>query len=390
MEIQEIIKNAEANIRQAVEDYGAHTYQMDVLEDISDEFIQQLAEDSSYAKQGLRELFSKSPVWHPELDALIINGTRTHDPDRQRISDLARQILREPLNTDNDYQRGMLLDAIDFFGFPDSTVAQERGIWAINAVAPKAYRLGKKRSRIFKALCVALGVADETAGSEFQHLYAQFADELSSRKIGFKLFVSINPAHFLTMSNPKNDQRGPCLISCHSLNSTELEYNCGCTGYARDEVSFIVFTAADPDDAETLNNRKTTRQVFAYKPGNGVLLQSRMYNTAGGTYEQIEESQLYRDLIQREISALEGQPNLWKAFDSATGFGSRWVVSGDGFGGYADWPHSKFGGKVCIRFDHLDNDEPCNCVATRLTRVCIAIAANQRNTSGIVMIARQA
>ena len=101
--------------------------------------------------------------------------------------------------------------------------------------------------------------------------------------------------------------------------------------------------------------------MFAYKPGNGVLLQSRMYNTSVGTCGQVEESQLYRDLIQREISALEGQPNLWKAFDSATGFGSRWVVSGDGFGGYADWPHSKFGGKVCIRFDHLDNDEPRNC-----------------------------
>ena len=42
------------------------------------------------------------------------------------------------------------------------------------------------------------------------------------------------------------------------------------------------FTVADPADKETLNNRKTTRQVFAYKPGNGLLLQSRMYNTSGG------------------------------------------------------------------------------------------------------------
>ena len=40
MEMQEIIRQAESNIRQAVEDYGAHTYQMDVLEDISDEFIE--------------------------------------------------------------------------------------------------------------------------------------------------------------------------------------------------------------------------------------------------------------------------------------------------------------------------------------------------------------
>lgn len=71
------------------------------------------------------------------------------------------------------------------------------------------------------------------------------------------------------MSNPKGDHRGTTLTSCHSFNSTEYEYNNGCTGYARDKVSFIAFTVADPADKETLNNRKTTRQVFAYKPGNG-------------------------------------------------------------------------------------------------------------------------
>lgn len=338
MEMQDIIRQAEENIRQAVRDYGAHTRQTDVLEDISETFIETLARDSSYAKQGLRELFSKSPVWHPELDALIINGTRTHDPDYDRIYFLANQILAPAKLAARDDQARMdlIMSAIDFFSYPDKVAVQERGIKAISTLAPKAYRPGKKLSRVFKALCVALGVADETAGSQFQHDYAQFADELSSRKIGFKLFVSINPAHFLTMSNPKADRRGDCLTSCHSLNSTEYEYNNGCSGYARDEVSFIVFTVADPDDEETLNNRKTTRQVFAYKPGNGILLQSRMYNTSGGTYGQAEDSQLYRDLIQREISELEGQPNLWRTWDSTDDAVRYWVTEGYGFGGYAD------------------------------------------------------
>jgi len=119
---------------------------------------------------------------------------------------------------------------------------------------------------------------------------------------------------------------------------------------------------ADPDNAETLNNRKTTRQVFAYKPGNGILLQSRMYNTEGGVNGQAGDSKLYRDLIQRELSALEGQPNLWKTFESFGGFGSTWISVGDGFGGYTDWTHSNFGGRVCIRFDHLgEDDTPCDC-----------------------------
>lgn len=365
MDMQDIIRQAEANIRQAVRDYRAHTYQTDVLDDISDAFIKRLAEDSSYAKQELRELFSKSPAWHPELDALIINGTRTHDTDYQRVDNLAHQILsKAKLEARDDRERmDLIMNAIEFFSKPNNSAAQEKGIAALSKLAPKAYKPGKKLSRVFKALCVELGVADETAGSEFQHQYAQFADELSSQKIGFKLFVSINPAHFLTMSNPKNDRRGQCLTSCHSLNSTEYVYNCGCTGYARDKVSFIVFTVADPEDEETLNNRKTTRQVFAYQPGNGILLQSRMYNTEGGVYRAAEDSKLYRDLIQREISALEGQPNLWKVYSSTEPSGRCWVDRADGFGGYPDWEYDNYDGKVCIRFDHIENGEPVNCDA---------------------------
>ena len=51
-----------------------------------------------------------------------------------------------------------------------------------------------------------------------------------------------------------------------------------------------------------------------YKPGNGLLLQSRLYNTYGGTSGEQADSNLYRDLIQRELSDLEHAPNLWKTF----------------------------------------------------------------------------
>lgn len=350
MEMQEVISRAERNIRQALRDYGAHTSQTDVLDDVTDEFIYRLAADSSYAKQGLRKLFSKSPVWNEELDALVINGTRTHDPDYDRIHRLAMQILEKPFKS-LDYDYNDILKAVCFFSNPDASERdRESYIEAIRKLAPKAYTPTKKPSRVFKSLCVALGVADETAGSEFQRLYAQFADELSAKKISFKLFVSINPAHFITMSNPKRDSRGATLTSCHSFNSTEYDYNNGCTGYARDETSFIVFTVADPTDPETLNNRKTTRQVFAYRPGSGLLLQSRMYNTAGGVYGAAEDSKLYRDLVQREISMLEDVPNLWKTY-SSIGDKADLVVAGDGFGGYQDWTYENFDGHISIRAD---------------------------------------
>ena len=283
MTINEIIELNKKNIRKALDDYGMHTGSTEVLDDISDDFINIVAEKSAKAKTALRELFRKSPVWNEELQALIINGTRTHDPDYGYIAELGYEILK-PAVTEDKITNGEKCDIVWYFSNPeDPEQIRNAHLDAIKRIAPKAYAPNKKPSRIFKAICKELGVVDETAGSDFQKYFALFADELSSKKIEFKLFVSINPAHFLTMSNPKWDERGSTLTSCHSLNSTEYTYNCGCSGYACDDVSFIAFTVADPTDAESLNNRKTTRQVFAYKPDNGVLLQSRLYNTSGGT-----------------------------------------------------------------------------------------------------------
>lgn len=356
MEMNEIIAQAEQNIRQAIADYRKHTNMTDVLDDVSDNFISRLAKDSSRAKQNLRELFSKSPVWDERIDALVINGTRTHNPNYDRIRELANDILWHPMQYDNKDKYELFVRAINFFAYPPDADKTD-AIKAIKELAPKAYALGKKPSRIFRALCQEYGVVDESPGSEFQRLYAQFADELTSKKISFKLYVSINPAHFITMSNPKGDERGETMTSCHSFNYTEYSYNNGCSGYARDEVTFIVFTVSDPSDPETLNNRKTTRQIFAYKPGNGLLMQSRLYNTSGGTSGAQEESKLYRDLVQREISMLENVPNLWKTYAYLNGH-EHCVQKGNGFGGYTDWTYDGFEGKVSIRNDHAEDFEP--------------------------------
>ena len=381
MDMSELIERTKQNIWQAISDYGKHTDQTSVMDDCTANFVNQLASDSCYAKQELRELFSKSPVWDANLDALVINGTRTHDPDPDRIYALGTDILSEAIYRADNIRP--IYDAIRFFYDPNF---EQEGIAAIKQLAPKAYAPNKKKSRVFKALCQALGVADETAGSDFQRLYAQFADELTSKKIGFKLYVSINPAHFITMSNPKGDHRGTTLTSCHSFNSTAYGYNNGCTGYARDKVSFIAFTVADPADKETLNNRKTTRQVFAYKPGNGLLLQSRMYNTSGGVYGASEDSKLYRDLIQREISMLENVPNLWKTYPTV-GEKSFCVERGDGFGGYPDWEYENFDGKVSIRADH---EEDFRSLVVGSYGLCVSCGCARRAAEFIARTARTA
>ena len=324
------------NIWTALEDYFRHTDSDDVYENISEQFVERLAQDAINSKQALRELFCKSQGWNENLQAIVINGTKTHNPDYILISNLANSILR-PAKWDADCDKLSLIErAICFFSRPNDKEA-DYFIDAINQLSPHAYAPRKKRSRIFKSICDSLGVTDLSAGSQFQHLFAQFADELSTKKIDFKLFMSINPAHFLTMSNPKRDNRGSTLTSCHSFNVLDCDYNCGCTGYARDDVTFIVFTASNPDNPETLNNRKTTRQLFMYKPFNGLLLQSRLYNTSGGTCGAQAESKLYRDLVQRELSELESVPNLWKTEKYCDHKHGIWLRAGDGFCGYPDW-----------------------------------------------------
>ena len=389
VDIEKVIAQSEENIRQALQDYARHSSNTDVMDDASDKFIHRLAEDNAYAKKELRELFSKSPVYDSKLDALVINGTRTHDPDQERIISLGRDILVGALGIHEDldglnFTGDMMWDILYFFaGRWYSDEERDGYIEAIKRVAPKAYKEGRKPSRVFKQICQVLGVADETAGSEFQRLYAQFADELTTKKIGFKLFVSLNPAHFITMSNPKWDQRGNTLTSCHSFNSTEYSYNSGCTGYARDKWSFIVFTAADPTDPETLNNRKTTRQIFAYMPGNGVLLQSRLYNTSGGTSGAQADSKLYRDLVQREISALEDAANLWRTFrcvDEDDHVEDEYVYTDADFGGYEDWIYRDFHAHISVRSDHDEEGkfEPLGIGAAGLCVVCA-----QETTNGV-------
>lgn len=348
------------NIRQALADYRSHTTQVAVLDDVSEIFIDRLARDAVVAKSTLREMLRKSPAWNEKLQAVIINGTRNNDPDYARVDNLACKIFAPWVSHQAPDTVFLIRDAIRFFSNPAVGLElKKRYISAINQLAPKAYKPNRKRSRIFRNICDVLGVSDDTAGSDFQKLFAQLADELSSEKLKFKLFLSIDPAHFITMSNPKNDIRGDMLTSCHSFNSTKYEYNCGCSGYARDKVTMIAFTVDNPDDLELLNNRKTTRQLFMYEPDNGLLLQSRMYNSKGGVCGTALLSPLYRDLVQREISKIEGVPNLWKTStycrDRPVGADA---ISDAGFGGYEDWKYGDFDAKISIREDHLNDFKP--------------------------------
>ena len=387
MTIKEKLNITKNHIRTAMEDYWRYTdCGMDIKESISETFIKKLAEDSLYAKKDLRTMLRKHPSWNEELDAVVINSSMTHEPNIDKIKtmllDLFMPIMKQHLAKKQEFivsdveksikHTQMFDDISNSILFFTSKNEEEKtsAIESIKRLAPDAYAPGKKVSRVLKALCIALGIADETANSSFQKQFAIIADELSAKKISYQLYISINPAHFLTMSNPKYDSRGSCLTSCHSLNSTEYDYNNGCTGYARDKVTMIVFTAANPSNPESLNNRKTSRQLFMYQPNNGVLLQSRMYNTSGGTTGAQAESKEYRSIVQKVISQCEEAPNLWHTVKYTSDKNNIIVHIDSDFGGYADWECPEFYAKISVRKDHEENAHPFTIGAPGICLTC--------------------
>lgn len=351
-----LVYNQNANaIEVALRDYYSHVGNMAGMFANgmpSEAFITNLAIDSTQAKTALREMFRRADGWNEDLQAVILNGTTTHDPDPKRIQALIDQIIPQSIYDTHGYS------AVNFaVGYFVDGEKDEACIGNLKLFIGRKFHANKKKSKLFQELAKAVGVYDGRAGSEYQKLYAKLADELNGRKLDFKLFLSINPAHILTASNPVGNPKS-MLVSCHSLNREDYAYGAGNVGYARDEITFVAFTVDNPDDAETLNYRKTSRQFFFYKPNSGVLLQSRLYDAQGGTWGEQQLSTLYRDLVQRTISKAEGAVNSWKTCTyEKNQFGICFKKDSD-FGGYEDWIkcHDERI-KLSVRKDCLDSAE---------------------------------
>lgn len=353
--VTEVAKINARNIKVALADYIRHVEQKGVIPDISDAFINRVAYDSAVSKTALRNLFSKHAYWDEANQRFIINGTTTHEPDWDKVCEIFSTLTTNwrMANLHNEELRhDVHFVKCAIFATPVEAHA-ERAINVLKRVAPKTYRKyksglqnknGVKMTRILRSFFAELGIEEKESG-EYQRLFAEIADEMTSRKLDFKLVFSLNPADFLTMSNPQpyDGCNEYPLHSCHAMNRTDFTYNIGNAGYARDEVTFVVFVVAHPEKPESWNNDKIWRQLFFYVPFSSVLLQSRLYGVKGGVWGEHPQAALFRDLVQREISQLEELPNSWY---TETYCNNHWgfnIPAGAGFQGYPDW--IKFEGK---------------------------------------------
>lgn len=385
--VDAVAKINEAQIREFKRAYWEATYTGLYIPDMmSDAFIERLAMDAATAKKELRQMMRHSRYWNEKLQAWAIPIQHSISVDEGFVLQTVNQMWA--MSSMSGETLTNAVNAREYF-LPNGE-NKAYAVEAIEKITGKRLNKGMKKSKVFMKVSKALGVYSLKRGSTYQKLESQLFTAWEPRVIKDTLYVSINPAHFLSMSNPKGDSRGEMLTSCHSFNG-HYNYKSGCVGYARDEVSLIAFTAETVFGDDSLLNRKTSRQLFFYK--DGALIQSRLYTSRTGKlnsgYGGVNSADghweygVFRAAIKKEIARCEGVPKIgWKNSDyrrkihcvdgnpdnvhdlKINRFGIE-AWSDEAFGGYPDWEEfARDNGmiKVSVRKDRLtrygkwDND----------------------------------
>ena len=339
-----MLEKTAKKIERALNVYNSYTHDRVIFSHYG---TSEIARKAIKGKKNLIDMLRKHPNWDEELWAVKVNIKRQVDtsdfPDCSIRDDIERLF-----NTENDFSHESIAPRIianwflqaNYFGssFADDP-DQLPSIF--EEYCPKAWHKGRKLTKILSCALKEFGVWEDGPG-KFQMLFASVCERLKPKKENVTLFLSVHPAHFLTMSNPKNSMAGDMLTSCHSLNNYEYKFANGCSGYAADDVTMIAFTVSDPENENLQYYRKTSRQLFMYKPGSGVLIQSRMYNSEGGTKGGNIWSEDYLKAVQSIINVCEGKDRKWETdnYDSKA-FGFTLIPSSD-FGGYPDWLYRDF------------------------------------------------
>lgn len=198
------------------------------------------------------------------------------------------------------------VDAVHLFRDEEVTLEASTSFGLSQVVPELKFATGMKTSRAFNRLCEAFSVSRLP---KYNSLFAEYADMVSGRKQALKLFISVNPFDYLTMSF------GNSWASCHTIDKKNVrnmpnDYSgmyCGGTlSYMLDHVSFITYTHKSiPDDFE---QGKIHRCMFHYKDGN--LVQGRVYPQGNDYTSDIYTE--FRQCVQKTLlDILELKDETW-------------------------------------------------------------------------------
>ena len=342
-EKQEYIERTEKQVARMLDLYFSEENDCtEMYDDINADFPRFISDIAFEKKASLRDLFRKHPAWNEYLQSIIVRGVNIYvDPkeQEQEISSLLEDM-------EEFFDLSTMVGNFTFYDVNSFIISVFKGEenYFTEEVAGRfkgVYHKGKKPSKMARTLFEKLPKDEDLYNARaFEQVFAQLSDILNGRENRKEdIFVSINPAHILSQSNPKVDGEG-MLTSCHSLNSLEYEYNAGATGYVNDEVTFIMFTISDSDESEKSYYRKTSRMFGHYK--QGVLMTSRLYTCDVGTCGKSVVNDSYRRVAQEVIATCLGVPNKW-SFKMYNHYETDEKFKADcGFGGYHDWQYPDF------------------------------------------------
>lgn len=339
------VDSIERQVAQAMEAYFSDKADNQfILENMHEGFPLYMANMAEEKKASLRSIFSRHPKWNDELQAVIIPGVKASIP----LDELEDDIFEVTDDLCKMFQESIkcpIANALTKF-FVQLFSPETMDIQLFNLVQgafPKGgVRLGRKSSHIARGIFGDMTPINEFDAKKFEQKFAVLADLLAHK--GEKeetVFISINPAHILTASNPKVGGEG-MLTSCHSLNNLDHVYSAGPSGYVNDEVTFIVFTVKDPRNVDSTYCRKTHRMMGHYV--NGRLITSRLYSSCGGVDETNALSDAFRHVAQEVIAFGLDADNIWteEEYNHPSCPDEDVVYCDCNFGGYCDWQYPQF------------------------------------------------
>lgn len=303
------------SIRSALDEYGI---------EYDERFIMEAVKASMHNKEKLRNIFRVSKYWDEKKDAILVPVEFSSVKEEEKI----RTILSKSPFWFNNLDGVAKALSLIAKGEPKEafSFAKEKGL---------PYKEGQKNTRFLSSLLKDGGQWNDS-DKEMQRSFTELCNTLNGLKC--TLYISVSPAHLLTISNPS----GSSLTSCQSLNS-DYEYKAGNSGLLADDVTFVTFVHSGSE-----YTKKVMRQLYHYK--DGVLLQNRLYTSFvrgdyGGTCGRQDESAIIRHAVQEVIAKGEGISNHWNTKNYSNSLGIEIKNHGEG---YSDWENSTNDPRVSV------------------------------------------
>lgn len=251
---------------------------------------------------------------------------------------------------------------------------------------------GQKTSRFVNALCKKIGLhkitnmvkkewdSDDGTHHErevdegYNKQFAAFADAINPLKVSEKVYISLNPIDYWTMSFGNGWSSCYCIDknNVRDLSNTyDGDYCAGTTSYMLDPTSFIVFTDGDWDRYGKYTKKR--RCVFAW--GEDKLFQSRVYPDGRDGGDRSYATQL-REVMQKTFAELLDVPNLWLKKSVSS---SYYDWEGCGYNDFAN------AGECNISFLKLNEDGEINenSISIAATPICISTGDTYHDSSTI-------